>query len=502
MCLAMFTTLMFLGVGLFQIDFSKNETQIFNEFNELKDKYAKGEEQYGHCARYYNNNKDKLKVDDLSTLEETYLELKPIRASKNAYNKGVNLYEKNYYTEAINELSNVIEEDVEYYSKAKELIDTIKVKGIKDVITKADYLAKGYYYDEAIELVENIVDDYYDEDIVTKQVEKYKNQKSNLVQYEGEVSHVFFHSLIADTTKAFDGDAMEQGYNDWMTTVDEFNKMIEQMYDRGYILIDIHSLYNEVEDEEGNIYLEPASLMLPEGKKPFVLSVDDVNYYKYMEGDGFASKMVLDEDGNVACVFKTDDGKEIIDRDYDVVPLLDKFVEDNPDFSYKGAKGILALTGYEGVLGYRTDPKDDLPELEEEINNAKEVVERLKETGWQFASHSYGHRHMNDISYNLFKKDTKMWDEEVMSIVGPTDIYIYPYGEEVDFDDPKFQLLQDYGFKIFCGVWNKPFYRIYENSMRMTRRNLDGFILRGNPKAVEDLFDPYEVIDRSRPDFR
>lgn len=38
-----------------------------------------------------------------------------------------------------------------------------------------------------------------------------------------------------------------------------------------------------------------------------------------------------------------------------MVPLIDRFVEKHPDFSYRGAKGILALTGYNGILGYRTD---------------------------------------------------------------------------------------------------------------------------------------------------
>ena len=37
-----------------------------------------------------------------------------------------------------------------------------------------------------------------------------------------------------------------------------------------------------------------------------------------------------------------------------MVPLIDAFVKKHPDFSYRGAKGTLALTGYNGVLGYRT----------------------------------------------------------------------------------------------------------------------------------------------------
>ena len=46
-----------------------------------------------------------------------------------------------------------------------------------------------------------------------------------------------------------------------------------------------------------------------------------------------------------------DDGRVSV-GDYDMVPLIDRFVEKHPDFSYRGAKGIVALTGYNGILGY------------------------------------------------------------------------------------------------------------------------------------------------------
>jgi hypothetical protein len=42
---------------------------------------------------------------------------------------------------------------------------------------------------------------------------------------ENNVPHIFFHSLIVDTSRAFDGDGDSKGYNLYMTTVDEFNKM-------------------------------------------------------------------------------------------------------------------------------------------------------------------------------------------------------------------------------------------------------------------------------------
>ena len=38
-----------------------------------------------------------------------------------------------------------------------------------------------------------------------------------------------------------------------------------------------------------------------------------------------------------------------------MVPRLNTFLEEHPDGAYKGARGMIALTGYNGVFGYRTD---------------------------------------------------------------------------------------------------------------------------------------------------
>ncbi len=54
------------------------------------------------------------------------------------------------------------------------------------------------------------------------------------------------------------------------------------------------------------------------------------------------------------------------------------------------------MTGYNGVLGYRTDPEvyKDSPTLSEDIQKAKEVADAFEAEGWEFASqlgtYSYG----------------------------------------------------------------------------------------------------------------
>ena len=81
-----------------------------------------------------------------------------------------------------------------------------------------------------------------------------------------------------------------------MTTIPEFEKILQQMYERGYVLVGLHDIAEVQKQDDGTEKMVSKKIMLPEGKKPFVMSEDDVCYYEYMEGRGFADKMVLRRD--------------------------------------------------------------------------------------------------------------------------------------------------------------------------------------------------------------
>lgn len=368
------------------------------------------------------------------------------------------------------------------------------------LLQEAEELALGYYYEDALNVLRHVPEEFSQDEEVTAASTRYSEVLQSFVPYKQPVRHIFFHSLIVDTSLAFDGDYMENGYNYWMTTVDEFKAMLEELYVNQYVLIDIHDLCEEQTDESGNIKLVPKQPLVPEGKIPLVLSVDDVNYYEYMKNDGFARKLLLDEDGNVKNLYIDQNGQESI-GDYDVVPILDAFVKEHPDFSLRGVKGIIAETGYEGTLGYRTNDPEN-PNLEEDKAAAKAVASRMKETGWQFAVHGYGHRHTAKISYDSLVSDTDRWKEEVGSLVGETDIYIYPYGEEIEYPSDKLTYLQSEGFRYFCGVWSKAFVSVKDTYVRQSRCNLDGFTMKTRPQAIADLFDVSKVLDESRPELK
>ena len=178
------------------------------------------------------------------------------------------------------------------------------------------------------------------------------------------VEHLFFHPVIAYPEFAF-SDAVPQdrqeGLDDWMVTADEFKKILQSVYDKGYILVNMGDVWSEVTGEDGVKRMERNTLMLPEGKKPLIISFDDVNYYDYMLAEGFTSKLVLGEDGQIWAECTDPFTKEtFLTQELDATPILDQFVLEHPDFSLNGAKAIFSLTGYQGILGYRTQNDIDI----------------------------------------------------------------------------------------------------------------------------------------------
>ena len=146
---------------------------------------------------------------------------------------------------------------------------------------QAALMAVQYDYDGAIELLKS-QPDYESNTDMQSAVSDYENTKATCTEYPLEqITHVFFHTLIKDTARAFDGDSDSNGYNQYMTTIDEFNKIIQSMYDKGYVMVSPHDM--AVINEDGT--MSRGSIMLPPGKIPFVLSQDDVSYYHYMDGD-------------------------------------------------------------------------------------------------------------------------------------------------------------------------------------------------------------------------
>ena len=312
-----------------------------------------------------------------------------------------------------------------------------------------------------------------------------------MVYYEGPVLNVFFHALVARPETAFTGSRKDH-FLEWYVTAGEYKKILYELYKKDYVLTDIKQLY-EVTYTNGRkrvIYKKP---YIPQGKKPIILSVDDLSYYTFAKQYATIHKLVIDDNNRIAGWTANESGGEL-SYNLDTVTSLEEFIGLYPDFSVRGARGIIALTGFEGVLGYRTH-KLNAGDYMEEKENAIRVVKRLKETGWHFASHSWGHPNLQKISLSGFINDANRWDSEVRPILGDTDLYVYPYGAAIEHIEEKHKELRDKNFNVFFGVGPGSETRQKPNHIFFDRRNIDGFYFRVFKNRADRLFNIEDVID-------
>lgn len=319
------------------------------------------------------------------------------------------------------------------------------------------------------------------------------SSNDDMLIYTGEIEYIFFHPLILDSQKGFDTrkNNTRKLYNLFITT-DEFKKCLEKLYENDYILVDIFDVYKEVY-KEGKFKVQRQDLKIPKGKKPFILFVDDLSYNGYML-NSTSSKLVLDESDFKIKSLSIEDWKEVLSDDKEIIPILNKFIEEHEDFSLNNAKGVISLTGSEGVFGYNTGKYarrneknvETLRRLSKDIFDAKKVADKLKEDGWKFACHTYDHINFKNVTTDYIKNDIENWFKYVSNIVGTTNIFVYPYDNSINEGDERFKYLNSNGFNIFCSS---------DKGI-----NRDSFTLKDHVNIHRDLIC-YETIKSNKKNF-
>ena len=401
----------------------------------------------------------------------------------------------------------------------------------QQMISEAQLLAAGYDYDGAIAKLMSISG--YDTDASIQQmITDYTSQRDACVPVEPTtVPHIFYHSLLNSTSKAFDVERLGQGavdgYNAWMVTVDEFDQITQRLYDAGYVYVRLRDLVTQTTDEDGTVHFAPnTELKLPEGKKAIVLSIDDLSYYHSYEAASFPEKLVLDDNGEVKCLYTDAAGNTSI-GDYDVVPRLNSFLKEHPDGAYHGARGLLAMTGYNGVFGYRTDTDyllqenlmedqrawlDSHPDYnyDQDVADATAIADALKEEGWEFASHTWGHLSVTDKSVETLQTDNEKWVATVEPIVGPVDTIIFAHGNDIGswegYDgNEKYAYYNSVGYHFYCNVdGSVPYWvQITDRYVRQGRIDVDGYRLylaaNGEDSSLSQLINLDGVFNENRP---
>jgi hypothetical protein len=309
----------------------------------------------------------------------------------------------------------------------------------------------------------------------------------------GTVANLFVHPLLAFPEKAFLPGRDQSRMDEWFVTVEEFRKALESLEERGFILVRPSDVFETGPDGPSLKLVD-----VPAGRKPLILSIDDLNYYPYMRANGTVSRLVVDDEGRLAA--RTATGPTTFRDDYDreVPQVLEDFIQEHPDFSYQGARGMIALTGYDGILGWPTHLAPG-PELTEAQDGARKVVATLKALGWEFASHSYSHRSQAHQSFEQWLITEARWKAEVEPLVGPTALYVFPFGEAWWKDPDRWKALKAAGFQVFFGVEKTSNIQWKDGLPIAGRVPLDGRGLRHKFSILNPFLDPSTIWDPLRP---
>ena len=383
------------------------------------------------------------------------------------------------------------------------------------IMAEAERLAAGYDYEGAIAMLNSFSGDESKYQGMITQKANYVDLQATMQEFSdpSQIPNLSFHVLIADPARAWKDPNYGGQYNRNFVTTEEFSKILDQLYANNYVLVDYNSFITMSPDLDGNNVYMKNSIYLPEGKKPIMITETMVNYFAYMidpdkdgtpdsKGGGFASKLVIDAGGDIKAEMVNAEGQTVV-GDYDLVPILESFIKEHPDFSYRGARATLAVTGDEGVFGYRCNTSyvqnfgNDF--YEQEVAGAKQIVEALRNKGYTIACYSYANRDYRADSAQIIKEDIQKWQTQIVPVIGDVDIIVFARTTDIDdYSGAKFKVLRDAGFGIMVNNGTAPYAEINPDFVRQTRLMVTGNAMGWYSNRFAGYFDCNLVLDSSR----
>lgn len=333
----------------------------------------------------------------------------------------------------------------------------------------------------------------------------------SVVTWWEPVEHLAIKPLIADPGRAFDGDRYQEAANRDLILVSEFEKALEELYLRDYVLVDSRSFVTDGGSLQG--------LPCPRGKKPLVLVLEDFYSSFPRVESGMAWRLGLDEEGKISGILLDADGSSRMSRDYSAIGVLEAFIEKHPDFSFNGATGVIALVGQYGLFGYpvydvqdltlRRDAADAGLEVPEAASTSysynreqvKKIMETLRANNWKLGSGTYGRLVLPKASLLEIEEDLVMTARWMEDYTGKLDSLYCPFGDHVEAEANKIKLYDEAGYTLQSGYGGWAYWVGQKGHVYVARSFLSGAGLR-TPATynLNRFFTTGAVIDaRTRP---
>lgn len=393
-------------------------------------------------------------------------------------------------------------------------INEIKAEMYEPMMAEGEHMLERYKFYSAEKLFSNLAAIFPEDDKIRSDLLAATGHTTKTVEWRGHVEVLCVRSLIANPDTAF-GVEFGKGDTGLYLTANEFTQILESLYAKGYVLVDPENMMSATDPG----FILERNLTVPEGKKPLVIIIENLSYDPTAYVCGTCRRLVLNDEKQVCGEYtiKGKDGSEdpVVNRTAEAIGILDVFVSNHLDFTYDGSKGIVSIGGHDSCFGYIVDreqlrdrnkqlnaanlPLEELTDEEIENNRTavKNIVEVLKDTGWKFASCTYGYlpnARKTDLAGIM--DDTNRWLDQIGSLIPDTHMISYPSGNYIYGTDEKAVFLKNNGFRIFFGAGPKPYHIYGDNYLYFDRTII-------SPNAMKNydfsrLFDSDDILDPIR----
>ena len=418
-----------------------------------------------------------------------------VQAAESAFNEGDYISSVQIYVGVCDTYEGFV------YDFASSRLTEIKEIMYEPMLQEGEHMLERFRYFSAESLLSDLAVIFPDDNRINADLLEATSHTTEVTEYRGTVEVISVRQLIADTSRGASNTGL------YLTT-DEFSRMLQELYDNDYVLVDAETMADLSEDN----FITEVNLTIPVGKKPLILVLDTFDYnvattYNY----GLCTQLSLDEQGHVCGQYVAPDGTLVSGRELEAIGILDAFVEAHPDFSFDGAKGVISICGYESVFGYviSRDEADDRSEALEAIgrpnveftdseieNNRQtvtEIMDVLQDTGWRLASSTYGNINAYEADMDTIVSDTTKWMEQIETLIGDVHIIVYPGGNYIYGTDPRAVYLKNNGFRIFFGMGYNPYHIYGDNYLYYDRTTISEYTLSNNDYSR--LFDVTRILD-------
>ncbi len=331
------------------------------------------------------------------------------------------------------------------------------------LMTEIDaYMFANKYYSAKL-LLDRLFDAFPNEEEIQEKLQ-ICNEKipSKLVVWEDLVENIAIRPLVADTVKAKSG-AYKVFAETGMLTPKEFENLLYELYENNYVLVS-QSLFHDYPEDYSQV-------VVPEGKKPVVMIFEEFQYSTRYTESGSVEQMVYHEESNQFSSRKKANLKDSEADDLDPVNILEKFLVEHSDFSFDGAKAMIAINVDENILGYMINEKQlqndnaarkqfelephiltDRTQEEKnkfftlQLEDLKVLLNGLSKNGYQFANATYSGQNLRELSETDFELEITEWEDIMKPLIGTVDAFLFPVGAHVYENSEKLEFLMNSGY--------------------------------------------------------